>query len=89
VTAEANVIASAHFRCGGAAGREPIAAPGEVASLAASYTPQQSYWGKITSTRPAPMSKGDIELAAFRLGVKPAALVAALRAGVVGVTNAR
>jgi len=44
-----------------------MAAPGEVTSLAANYTPQQSYWGKVTSQRPEPMSKGDIELAAFRL----------------------
>jgi hypothetical protein len=66
-----------------------MAAPGEVTSLAANYTPQQSCWGKVTSKRPEPMSKGDIELAAFRLGIKPAALLAALRAGVVEMTDAR
>jgi hypothetical protein len=66
-----------------------MVAPGEVTSLAANYTPQQSYWGKVTSKRPDPGSKADIELAAFRLGIKPAALLAALRAGIVGVTNAR
>lgn len=83
------MIASAHFRCGGSAGREPIAAPGEMTSLAAKYTAQQAYWGKITSQRPEPMSKADIALAAFRLGVKPAALMAAIRSGVIGGGNGR
>lgn len=77
------MIASAHFRRAGSVGREPLAAPGEVTSLAATFTPQQAYWGKVTSKRPDPGSKADIELAAFRLGIKPAALMAALRSGVL------
>jgi hypothetical protein len=77
------VIASAHFRRAGSDGREPMAAPGEVTSLTAKFTPQQSYWGKITSQRPDPGSKGDIELAAFRLGIKPAVLMAAMQSGVL------
>jgi hypothetical protein len=83
------VIASAHFRCGGAAGREPIAAPGDVTSLAAKFTAHQTYWGKITSRPPERLSKEDIDLAAFRLGVKPAALWAAIKAGVIGGGDAR
>jgi len=60
-----------------------MAAPGDVTSMAAKFTPQQSYWGKITSKRPDPGSKGDIELAAFRLGIRPAVLMAAMRSGVL------
>jgi hypothetical protein len=77
------VIAHAHFRRGGADGREPIAAPGDITSIAARYTPQQQFWGKVTSKRPAKHSKADIELAAFRAGVKPAALLQAINAGLV------
>jgi hypothetical protein len=77
------VIAHAHFRRGGADGREPIAAPGDITSLAANYTPQQQFWGAVTSKRPAKFSKADIELTAFRLGVKPAALLQALASGVL------
>lgn len=62
------MIAHAHFRRGGADGREPIAAPGDVTSLAKSYTPSQAYWGKVTSKRPPKLSRPDLELAAFRLG---------------------
>lgn len=83
------MIASAHFRRARSVGREPLAAPGEITSLAASFTPQQSYWGKVTSKRPNPGSKADIELAAFRLGVKPAALLEAIRTGVIGGGNGR
>lgn len=83
------MIASAHFRCGGSTGREPIAAPGEITSLAAKYTVQQAYWGKITSQRPEPMSKADIDLMAFRLGIKPASLRALIKTGMVGGDHAR
>jgi len=62
------VIAHAHFRRGGQDGREPIAAPGDVISIAKTYTPSQSYWGAITSKRPPRLSREDLELAAFRLG---------------------
>lgn len=62
------MIAHAHFRRGGPDGREPIAAPGEVTSIAKNYTPSQDYWGKVTSRRPAKLSRPDLELAAFRLG---------------------
>lgn len=65
---EASVIAAAHWRRGGADGREAIAAPGEVVSIASTYTPAQHYWGKITSRRPPTLSRADIELIAFRLG---------------------
>jgi hypothetical protein len=37
----------------------------------------------VTSKRPAKHSKADIELAAFRAGVKPAALLQAINAGLV------
>ena len=76
------MIAPAHFRRGGSEGREALAAPGDLTSLAAKFTASQGYWGKITSQRPEPYSKGDIELAAFRLGVKPATLRQALNMGV-------
>lgn len=62
------VIAYAHFRRGGADGREPIAAPGDVSSIAKNFTPTQTYWGKVTSKRPPKLSRPDLELAAFRLG---------------------
>lgn len=77
------MVTHAHFRRGGADGREPIAAPGEVTSIAASFTPSQQYWGKVTSKRPAKLSKADLELTAFRLGVKPASLREAIESGVV------
>ena len=77
------MVTHAHFRRGGADGREPIAAPGEVQSIAANYTPSQQFWGKVTSKRPAKFTKADLELTAFRLGVKPAALRQAIEAGVV------
>jgi hypothetical protein len=62
------VIAYAHFRRGGADGREPIAAPGDVSSIAKTYTSAQTYWGKVTSKRPTKLSREDLELAAFKLG---------------------
>lgn len=65
---EAGVIAAAHWRRGGADGREPIAAAGEVTSIAAHYTPQQQYWGKITSKPRQPVSIRDLEVIAWRLG---------------------
>lgn len=77
------MVTHAHFRRGGADGREPLAAPGEVTSIAAAFTPAQQFWGKVTSKRPAKFSKADLELTAFRLGVKPAALLQAIESGVV------
>jgi hypothetical protein len=77
------VVTHAHFRRGGADGREPIAAPGDVASIASSFTPAQQFWGKVTSKRPAKHSKADLELTAFRLGVKVAALREAIETGVL------
>lgn len=62
------MIAAAHWRRGGADGREQIAAPGEIVSLAANYTPSQQYWGKVTSRPPKRLSRADLELVAFRLG---------------------
>lgn len=77
------MVTHAHFRRGGADGREPLAAPGEVTSIAVAFTPAQQFWGKVTSKRPAKFTKADIELTAFRLGVKPAALLQAIESGVV------
>lgn len=62
------MIAAAHWRRGGPDGREPIAAAGEVVSLAKNFTKQQEYWGKVTSTRPAPLTASHVQLVAFRLG---------------------
>jgi len=72
------VIAEAHFRNGGGR-REALAEPGSVASFAASYTPAQQYWGKVTSRRPAPESRAALELLAFRLGCKPDTLARAIK----------
>jgi hypothetical protein len=77
------VIAASHFRRGGADGREPIAAPDEILSIAKNYTPSQQYWGKFTSRPPKRLSKADIALTAFRLGVKPAALRRAIELGMI------
>lgn len=77
------MIAASHFRRGGADGREPIAAPEELLSLAKNYTPQQQYWGKFTSRPPKRLSEADIALTAFRLGVKPAALRKAIQLGLI------
>ncbi len=62
------MIAAAHWRRGGPDGREPIAAAGEVVSLAKNYTKSQEYWGKVTSSRPAPLTASHVQLVAFRLG---------------------
>lgn len=77
------MIASAHFRRGGPDGREPIAAPGDIASLAANYTPAQQFWGKVTSKRPQRLSRADLELAAFRLGCSVDAARRAIEMGLV------
>jgi hypothetical protein len=77
------VIAASHFRRGGADGREPLAAPEEILSIAKNYTPSQQYWGKFTSRPPRRLSKADIALTAFRLGVKPAALRRAIELGMI------
>lgn len=77
------MIAAAHWRRGGADGREAIAAPGEVVSIAAHYTPAQQYWGKVTSKRPARLSRADIELVAFRLGCSVAAAKRAIELGLI------
>lgn len=61
------MIAAAHFRRGGPDGREPLVAPGEVQSIATGYTPQQQYWGKLTSQRPGKLTRSHLELVAFRL----------------------
>jgi hypothetical protein len=76
------MIAAAHFRRG-AGDREQIAAPGESPSFAANYTPSQQAWGKLTSRQPDPASRAALELAAFRLGVKPASLVQAIKVGLL------
>ena len=62
------MIAAAHWRRGGPDGRDPIAAAGEVVSLANNYTKTQEYWGKVTSKRPAPLTASHVQLVAFRLG---------------------
>ena len=77
------MIAAAHWRRGGAEGREQLVAPSDLTSLAKGYTPTQAYWGKITSKPPKRLSKAAIELQAFRLGVKPAALRQLIASGVL------
>lgn len=77
------MIAAAHFRRGGADGREPIAAPGEIASIAQHYTPQQQHWGKVTSRTPKRLSKADLELVAFRLGCSVASARKAIEMGLI------
>ena len=61
--------------------REAIAAPGDAPGLSTAYTPSQQTWGKLTSRRPAPLSRADIALLAFRTGVKPAVLRRAIEMG--------
>lgn len=75
------MIADAHFRRS-AGQREPIAAPSDCHSLAKTFTPAQQFWGKVTSREPAPQSRAALELAAFRLGCKPATLAKAIAMGV-------
>ena len=75
------MIADAHFRTSGGR-REPIAAPGESTSFAKLFSPSQATWGKLTSRQPDPHSRAALELAAFRLGVKPATLAKAITMGV-------
>lgn len=77
------MIAYAHFRRGGAEGREPIAAPGDVVSIAKNFTPSQQYWGKLTSKRPARLSLADLELTAFRLGCTVQAAKRAIEMGLL------
>jgi hypothetical protein len=77
------VIAASHFRRGGAEGREPIASPEEILSIAKHYTPAQQYWGKFTSRRPERLSKADIELAAFRLACSVATAKRAIELGLI------
>lgn len=62
------MIAAAHWRRGGPDGREALPTHGEVSSIAASYTPSQDYWGKVTSERPGKLTRSHVELVAFRLG---------------------
>jgi predicted kinase len=75
------VIADAHFRYSGGR-REAIAAPSDSTSIAKLFSPSQATWGKVTSRKPDPHSRAALELAAFRLGVKPATLVKAIVMGV-------
>lgn len=75
------MIADAHFRNSGGR-REAIAAPGDSTSIAKLFTPSQATWGKVTSRPPAPNTREALELAAFRLGVKPATLAKAITMGV-------
>ena len=77
------MIAAAHWRRGGADGREAIAAPGEIVSLASKYTPSQQFWGKVTSKRPQRLSRADLELVAFRLGCTVESARRAIELGLV------
>lgn len=77
------MVAASHWRRGGADGREPLVAPGHVASIAHAYTPSQSYWGKITSKRPERLSRGELELVAFRLGCSVEAARRAIELGIL------
>lgn len=74
------MISAAHWRRGPGE-REAIAAAGESTSFAASYTPAQEFWGKVTSRAPDPQSRAALELAAFRLNTKPATLAKAIALG--------
>lgn len=75
------MIADAHWRRG-ASDREAIAPPGVCVSIAKNLSKSQEFWGKVTSREPASNSKAALELAAFRLGVKPATLSKAIAMGV-------
>lgn len=77
------MIAAAHFRRGGADGREPMAAPGDIESLAAHYQPKPQHWGKVTSRPPTRLSKADLELVAFRLGCSSESARQAIAMGLV------
>ena len=77
------MIAYAHFRRGGVEGREPIAAPGDVVSIAKDYTPTQQYWGKVTSKRPAATNTADLELVAYQLGCSVEAARRAIKFGLI------
>lgn len=77
------MIAVAHWRRGGANGREPIAAPGDVTSIAANYTPSPQYWGKKTSKPRQPVSRSDLEYVAWKLGCTVAAAKRAIDLGLV------
>lgn len=71
----------AHFRHQ-SGHREAIAAPGDATSIAVAFTPTQQTWGRVTSRRPAPLSRADIALLAFKTGVKPAIIRRAIELGV-------
>lgn len=75
------MIADAHWRRGTNGQREAIAVPGDSASIAANYQAPATYWGKKTSREPAAGTRAALELAAFRLGTKPATLARALAEG--------
>ncbi len=75
------MIQAAHWRRGGADGREAIASSSDIVSLAATFTPKPQHWGKITS-RPQP-TRADLELLAFRLGVKVSAVKRAIDLGLL------
>ena len=77
------MIAAATWRRGGADGREAIASAGEVVSIASSYTPQQQFWGKVTSKRPQKQDHSDLELVAFRLGCTVEAARRAIKFGLI------
>lgn len=77
------MIAYRHFRRGGAEGREPIAAPDDITSIAKNYTPSQQYWGKVTSRRPQPTNPADIELVAYQLGCSVSAARRAIKFGLI------
>ena len=75
------MIAPAHWRRGGRDGREQIAAPEDVTSIAKGYTGSQQFWGKVTS-RPQ-MNRRDLEYLAWRLGCSVSAVKAAIDQGIV------
>lgn len=77
------MIAAAHFRRSGADGREPMAAPGDITSLATTYQPKPQHWGKVTSRPPKRLTKADLELVAFRLGCSVASARQAIEMGLV------
>lgn len=70
-----------HWRNCGDARREPVAAAGEVKSIAKAYLPPAQSWGKITSTRPRRYTREELEVMAFRVGCSVSALQRALDLG--------
>ena len=73
-------VRSTHFRRGGVEGRQALSMVSDT-SISASFTPSQSFWGKVTS-RPE-RSIRDLELLAWRLGVSVQTARRAIELGMI------